>query len=603
MARRFRSPFEVETPPGAEGWTSMYAYSSLFSQARREHEEASFWFRDGVHWPEPLPPWDATLCEDALASLSQYNSRHLMVPASNGIDFRILNGYVYLSPVAVPADEVAARIPEFVERAGYYFAHWDDLYANWMTKILALNDELQSLQFEALPEVEDLDRVVKAATGVGSGFRLLSDYRRLLDLALRLWQYHFEFLNLGYAAYLDFFGFCKQAWPRIPDLAIATMVAGIEVDLFRPDEELRRLARSAVDNGLSDAFTAALPDGVFAALAASEAGREWIASYDQCSEPWFNFSSGSGFYHSDRIWIESPEVPLEFIRGYVSQLLRGESIDRPVAAIHAERERIVEEYAEFLPDPSAQAAFRSKLHLARTVFPYVENHNFYVEHWSHSIIWRKMRALGQVLADEGFWETPNDIFFLRHSEVEDALWDYYVAWATPTLAAGPAHWPGVVAERRSILGALRQWKPDPALGAPPAVVTEPFTIMLWGITSESVAGWLGGAEAVDGQLTGFAASPGLAEGPARVITSADQIGEVQQGEILVAPLTAPSWAPLFGTIAATVTDTGGIMSHAAIVCREYGLPAVTGTGVATSTITTGMILRVDGTRGVVTILD
>ena len=75
----------------------------------------------------------------------------------------------------------------------------------------------------------------------------------------------------------------------------------------------------------------------------------------------------------------------------------------------------------------------------------------------------------------------------------------------------------------------------------------------------------------------------MAEGPARVIFSADQIDEVQEGEILVAPLTAPSWAPIFGKIGATVTDIGGMMSHAAIVCREYGLPAVTGTGFAHQT--------------------
>jgi pyruvate,water dikinase len=78
---------------------------------------------------------------------------------------------------------------------------------------------------------------------------------------------------------------------------------------------------------------------------------------------------------------------------------------------------------------------------------------------------------------------------------------------------------------------------------------------------------------------------------------------VQQGEILVAPLTAPSWAPIFGKIGATVTDTGGMMSHAAIVCREYGLPAVTGTGFATSTIQTGQMIRVDGSSGTVTTLD
>ena len=83
----------------------------------------------------------------------------------------------------------------------------------------------------------------------------------------------------------------------------------------------------------------------------------------------------------------------------------------------------------------------------------------------------------------------------------------------------------------------------------------------------------------------------------------DEISQLQDGEILVAPLTAPSWAPVFGKIKATVTDVGGMMSHAAIVCREYGMPAVTGTGTASVDIVTGQMLRVDGTSGTVTILD
>jgi pyruvate,water dikinase len=119
-----------------------------------------------------------------------------------------------------------------------------------------------------------------------------------------------------------------------------------------------------------------------------------------------------------------------------------------------------------------------------------------------------------------------------------------------------------------------------------------------------VAGWLRSSDGTnDGTLSGFAASPGDVQGPARVIMGADQIGEVQQGEILVAPLTAPSWAPIFGKILATVTDVGGMMSHAAIVCREYGLPAVTGTAFGTTQIRTGQMIRVDGNTGVVTLLD
>ncbi|MFN8457095.1 MAG: PEP-utilizing enzyme [Anaerolineae bacterium] len=114
-----------------------------------------------------------------------------------------------------------------------------------------------------------------------------------------------------------------------------------------------------------------------------------------------------------------------------------------------------------------------------------------------------------------------------------------------------------------------------------------------GYHHDSINAWLaGGAE---GDLKGFAGSPGTVEGPARVITSTAELEQVQTGEVLVCPITAPSWAPVFYRIAAAVTDIGGMMSHAAIVCREYGLPAVVGTGFGTQTIKTGQRVRVDGT--------
>jgi len=79
--------------------------------------------------------------------------------------------------------------------------------------------------------------------------------------------------------------------------------------------------------------------------------------------------------------------------------------------------------------------------------------------------------------------------------------------------------------------------------------------------------------------------------------------DIREGEILVCGSTSPAWAPIFSKIRATVTDVGGVMSHAAIVCREYGLPAVVGTGRATSEIRTGQLIRVNGTEGLVTLLD
>ena len=86
------------------------------------------------------------------------------------------------------------------------------------------------------------------------------------------------------------------------------------------------------------------------------------------------------------------------------------------------------------------------------------------------------------------------------------------------------------------------------------------------------------------------------------MTTAADLPAVEPGEILVCRITAPAWAPVFSKIAAAVSDIGGSMSHAAIVAREYGLPAVVGTGTATQKIKDGQRIRVDGGRGVVTIL-
>jgi pyruvate, water dikinase len=604
MSDRFPSPFEIETPPGAEGWQELYPYYTVFSADRREYEDSMFWFQDGIHWPEVMTPWDATFFEYAIFALSQYNTRHYLIPPALGVDARILNGYAYLSPVGVadPA-EVEARVPHFLERAGYYFGNWDRLYGQWMEKMRVLIGEMEELSFEPLPEKEELE-VVTEGHGTGSGLTLTTSYNRLCELALKLWQYHFEFLNLGYAAYLDYFGFCKQAFPNIPDLSIAKMVAGVDVDLFRPDEELKGLARAAIELGVDKAFGRADDaEAVLAELRGSPAGQQWLERFEQAKHPWFNFSSGSGFYHTDRIWIEHLSIPFGFIGNYVAKLNAGDDIERPVEQVRAERDRIVAEYTELLGSDEDRVAFQGKLGLARTVFPYVENHNFYVEHWSHSVLWRKMRDLGRVLAKEGFLAEADDIFFLKRTEIPDAIIDYYGNWAVGVAPRGTAYWPREIGRRKGILDALRKWSPPKALGAPPEVVTEPFTIMLWGITSESVKAWLGGGTGESGGLSGFAASPGVAEGPARVIFSADQISEVEDGDILVAPLTAPSWAPIFGKIGATVTDIGGMMSHAAIVCREYGLPAVTGTAFGTRQIKTGQRIRVDGSTGSVTILE
>lgn len=222
------------------------------------------------------------------------------------------------------------------------------------------------------------------------------------------------------------------------------------------------------------------------------------------------------------------------------------------------------------------------------------------------MLWNKVREFGALLSDHCFLADPEDVFLLRHDEVRSALEELRLHWSSggEGVPRGPAYWPPIVERRKTIYDALRRWAPPPALGHAPEAITEPVTIMHWGITTERVRDWLRSAATTEGEsLDGIAGSPGLAEGTARVILDVGQLADVKDGEILVAPFTQASWTPVFARIAAAVTDAGGVMCHAAIIAREYGLPAVLGTGSATKRIATGDLVRVDADNGTVTILN
>jgi pyruvate,water dikinase len=431
---------------------------------------------------------------------------------------------------------------------------------------------------------------------------VLDAYQRTLRLGDLMWQQHFEFLLLGYGAYATFADYCKSNLPDIPDQHIAQMVAGIDVLLFRPDAELRRLARLAIESGVDAAFVEGRsPAEIDAELSQSDDGRRWLAELEKVKDPWFNMATGDGLYHYYRSWLDDPSIPYASLIGHIAALHAGEQIDRPTAELQRERDRLAEEYRSLLEEP-ARGGFDELLALSRTVFPYVEEHKFFCDYWFLTRWWNKLREFGALLAKHGYIEDAEDVFQLGRHEVASALDELLLMWATGGEALGPHHWPPIVERRKALLAKLADWTPPPALGVTPEAVTDPMTIMLWGVTTQRVQEWARAGGGDTNELIGAAASPGTAEGPARVVKTVDQIADVREGEILVCTITSPAWAPIFSKIRAAVTDIGGVMSHAAIVCREYGLPAVVGTGRATSQIRTGQTIRVDGSTGVVTIL-
>ena len=138
------------------------------------------------------------------------------------------------------------------------------------------------------------------------------------------------------------------------------------------------------------------------------------------------------------------------------------------------------------------------------------------------------------------------------------------------------------------------------VGNVPEKMTDPIAIKVFGIVDDVLHPK--GEKEIKMHLEGFAASRGVAEGPARVVLRFEEFSKVKSGEILVCPYTGTAWTPLFVKIAGVVTDTGGMLTHAAIAAREYGIPAVVGTWNATSSIRDGDIVRIDGGAGVVDIL-
>ena len=255
-------------------------------------------------------------------------------------------------------------------------------------------------------------------------------------------------------------------------------------------------------------------------------GVKWLTDLSLAKEPWFNISTGTGWFHHDRSWNDQMNVPLSGIATYIGKLHEGVSIDRPTEKVRAERDRITAEYRALIEKPEDLKQFDELLGCAKTVFPYVENHLFYVEHWFHSVFWNKMREVGVIMKEHGVIAEVEDIWLLRRDEIKSALWDIVTAWATGVTPRGTQTWPKEIVWRKGVMAKFKEWNAPPAIGTAPEVIQEPFTIVLWGVTNKSLADWAAVQDVADPdtitELKGFAGSPGIVEGRARVCKTVER---------------------------------------------------------------------------------
>jgi rifampicin phosphotransferase len=327
------------------------------------------------------------------------------------------------------------------------------------------------------------------------------------------------------------------------------LLAGMESPAH---EGIWNLADAARREGVDDLVRELSPAAALERLRGRAAGRRFLHELDAYLERY----GGRARWHELSLprEVEQPSLTLESIRLALESGARPErSVPPPVP------EELRELHARVLP------AYALK-----------ELHTYDIDYPGLLATREALLGFGMRLVAEAALDVVDDVWMLERGELRSAIGE-------------PVDLRAIVAARRADLEEGRRRGPRPFLGDPPEAKERASVV-------ESFSGSAGEA------LPGAGASPGVAEGIARIVSSVDDFARIQRGDVLVAAMTTPAWTTVFPSLAALVTETGGVLSHAAVVAREYGLPAVVGAAGALTAIPDGARIRVDGSNGSITIL-
>jgi len=437
-----------------------------------------------------------------------------------------------------------------------------------------------------LPEVHEHLAALNGFDLAAADLPQLLDH--LVDLerrARRLWEVHFHVQDPAILAISDFEEAYRDLFPEEDSLAAYELLAGFQNKTVETNLRLWELGRAGARTpALRTTIIETDPAALQGALAHSSDGREL----------WSKIQGFLGVYgeRNDDLYIDSPtwcDDPTPVLRGLRKALLEPDrDLEGELERQTRHREgRLAEVRASLKDYPrAARDEFEAVYAAACTGIVLSEDHHFWLDAKLTHHPRRSGLGLGAKLVELGLLDRAEDVFEFHLKELL-ALRDADLA----EIDLRP-----LLAERRAEAERFVGVKPPPFLGQPQPFPAMESAFMRAGF---KYSGNFMGPPGEGSELKGAPGSRGKFRGPARVIETLDDAGALQAGEILVAPTTMPSWTPFFATASALVTDIGGVLSHAAIVAREYGIPAVVGARGATATIKTGQIIEVDGDAGIV----
>jgi pyruvate,water dikinase len=526
------------------------------------------WELDPVHFPRPATRyWMETHPEPFRRGFAEFCAYYGIL--LHHLDYAYVNGFPYKTAVPVPD----AEVPQRFQRAEEVFERrlWRDQLREWDERFkpasIQIHRELQSIDPDALSDEE-----------------LTAHLARCHEHHTEMIFQHMRHTGAALVPTGDFLAHVVE-WTGLPPTDLLGLMRGTAPVSAGASGELERLI-AAID---ADPSARELlhadgdPGATLESLRSSggEAGAAAAAYLDLVG-----YRLLDGFDISEPFALELPDALLRAIRAAVEGGAReAADVEEQTADV---RSRVPEEH---------RAEFDELLGEARLTYRIRDERGVFSDIWAAGIMRRAALAAGRRLAERGRIETPEHFVDAGPDEMRallegadapsaDELAERFEFRASHTAKDAP-----------HVLGDPPAPPPDPS-GLPPAAGRVMRAI---GIT---IGALFGSSEAEHGEdiLRGLAASRGVYEGPARRVSGPAEFDRITQGDVLVTQSTSEAFNILLPLLGAIVTDSGGLLSHSAIVAREYGIPGVVGTREATERIADGVRVRVDGDAGEVTVL-
>jgi pyruvate,water dikinase len=529
-----------------------------------------FWALEANENPQPISPMAESFFLEALTA----GCRHILAELgflAETMEYRAIGGWVYTGIIPFAGDEqaVAERLGRAQDAvasdlAGRYLQRWEEEWKPWL---LRRREELGGVDLAGQEDSALDDHLQETVAFLFAA----TDVHVLLHASNALMLGELTF------ACRDLLGWSEQQ--------VFDMVGGSPAST----EPAQRLAQLAEIARSSPAVRVLLDDPASAVAKLGAADPEFEAAFEGYQR---DFGDRAVRYEViDPTIGEFPELVLRLVRDQIARPYDPAAVAARVAGRQAET-RAAARAALAEQHPAERDRFERLLARAERYYPVREDNEVWTQSVPLALVRRALLEVGRRLAGAGTIHEGDDVFFLTLAEARGAL-------------ARNGNLTGLVGTRRAEW-AWAQAHPGPASYGPPPEPPDFSGLPPAAAFVHEATGWVidrilapaaHGLRQDGSTIEGIAASSGRYTGPARIVLHEGEFGKVQPGDVLVCPGTSPAWSPVFASIGALVTDTGGILSHAAIIAREFAIPTVVATGNATELFADGQTIIVDGDAG------